>query len=139
MRTTDPNKKKSFADIFAQWEKTDSAKKAAAQMEKKDDSPEQPQQHSVSAKKLPVDGTLDLHGLTSAEAENKLKVFFAKAKNAGWRKVIIIHGKGIHSKEEPVLKKVVMDFIENSPIAGSHGIPGASEGGSGAVWVAIKK
>ncbi|MBR4437167.1 MAG: Smr/MutS family protein [Spirochaetia bacterium] len=138
MRTTDP-KKKSFADIFAQWEKTDSAKKAAAQMEKKDDSPEQPQQHSVSAKKLPVDGTLDLHGLTSAEAENKLKVFFAKAKNAGWRKVIIIHGKGIHSKEEPVLKKVVMDFIENSPIAGSHGIPGASEGGSGAVWVAIKK
>ena len=138
MRTTDP-KKKSFADIFAQWEKTDSAKKAAAQMEKKDDSPEQPQQHSVSAKKLPVDGTLDLHGLTSAEAENKLKVFFAKAKNAGWRKVIIIHGKGIHSKEEPVLKKVVMDFIENSPNAGSHGIPGASEGGSGAVWVAIKK
>ena len=138
MQTTDP-KKKSFADIFAQWEKTDSAKKAAAQMEKKDDSPEQPQQHSVSAKKLPVDGSLDLHGLTAADAENQLKSFFIKAKNAGWRKVIIIHGKGIHSKEEPVLKKVVMDFIENSPIAGSHGIPGASEGGSGAVWVAIKK
>lgn len=138
MQTTDP-KKKSFADIFAQWEKTDSAKKAAAQMGKKDDSPEQTQQYSVSAKKLPVDGSLDLHGLTASEAENQLKSFFAKAKNAGWRKVIIIHGKGIHSKEEPVLKKVVMDFIESSPIAGSHGVPGASEGGSGAVWVAIKK
>lgn len=138
MRTTDP-KKKSFADIFAQWEKTDSAKKAAAQMEKKDDSPEQPQQHSVSAKKLPVDGTLDLHGLTAAEAENKLRIFFAKAQKTGWKKVLVIHGKGIHSSDEPVLKKVVMDFIENSPNAGSHGIPGASEGGSGAVWVAIKK
>ena len=138
MQITDP-KKKNFGDILARWEKTDSAKKAAAQMEKKDDPPEQPQQHSVSAKKLPVDGTLDLHGLTAAEAENKLRIFFAKAQKTGWKKVLVIHGKGIHSSDEPVLKKVVMDFIENSPIAGSHGIPGASEGGSGAVWVAIKK
>ena len=97
------------------------------------------QQHSVSAKKLPVDGTLDLHGLTAAEAESRLNVFFAKARKAGWRKVIVIHGKGIHSKEEPVLKKVVMDFIARSPMAGAHGIPGAADGGSGAVWVAVKK
>lgn len=138
MQTTD-HKKKNFGDILAQWEKTPEARKVAAQIEKKDDSLEQPQQHSLSAKKLPVDGTLDLHGLTAAEAENQLKFFFAKAQKTGWKKVLVIHGKGIHSSDEPVLKKVVMDFIENSPIAGSHGIPGAAEGGSGAVWVAIKK
>ena len=135
MPTTDP-KKKSFADIFAQWEKSPSSKNVKP--EPRDEEYESTQ-HSVSAKKLPVDDTLDLHGLTSAEAENKLKTFFSKAHKLGWRKVIIVHGKGIHSKEEPVLKKVVMDFIESSPIAGAHGVPGASEGGSGAVWVAIKK
>lgn len=135
MQTTDP-KKKSFGDILAQWEKTSASKKVKP--EPRDE--EYPQeQHSVSAKKLPVDGTLDLHGLTASEAENRLENFFARARKAGWRKVLIIHGKGIHSKEEPVLKKVVMDFIARSPAAGAHGIPGAAEGGSGAVWVAIKK
>ena len=135
MQTTDP-KKKSFADIFAQWEKSPSSKNVRPEPRDED---YEAQQHSVSAKKLPVDGTLDLHGLTAAEAESRLNVFFAKARKAGWRKVIVIHGKGIHSKEEPVLKKVVMDFIARSPMAGAHGIPGAADGGSGAVWVAVKK
>lgn len=135
MQTTDP-KKKSFGDIFAQWEKSDAAKKVKPEPREEEYAV---QQHSVNPKKLPVDDTLDLHGLTASEAENQLNFFFEKARKAGWRKVLIIHGKGIHSKEEPVLKKVVMDFISRSPIAGAHGIPGASEGGSGAVWVAIKK
>ncbi|MBO7430307.1 MAG: Smr/MutS family protein [Spirochaetia bacterium] len=135
MQTTDP-KKNNFGDILAAWEKTDSAKKVRPEPR---DEEYETQQHSVGAKKLPVDGTLDLHGLTAAEAESKLGSFFAKARKAGWKKVLIIHGKGIHSKEEPVLKNVVMEFIKSSPIAGSHGIPGAAEGGSGAVWVAIKK
>ena len=135
MQTTGP-KKKSFGDIFAQWEKSEASKNVKPEPRDEDYEPEQ---HSVSAKKLPVDGTLDLHGLTAAEAESRLNSFFAKAGKAGWRKVLIIHGKGIHSKEEPILKKVVMDFIESSPLAGAHGTPGAAEGGSGAVWVAIKK
>ena len=135
MQTTDP-KKKSFADIFAQWEKSPSSKNVRPESRDED---YETQQHSVSAKKLPADGTLDLHGLTAAEAEERLNAFFTKARRAGWRKVIVIHGKGIHSKEEPVLKKVVMDFITRSPMAGAHGIPGAAEGGSGAVWVAVKK
>ena len=135
MQTTDP-KKKSFADIFAQWEKSPSSKNVRPELREEE---YEAQQHSVSAKKLPVDGTLDLHGLTAAEAEERLNIFFTKARRAGWRKVIVIHGKGLHSKEEPVLKKVVMGFIARSPMAGAHGIPGAADGGSGAVWVAIKK
>lgn len=135
MRTTDP-KKNNFGDILAQWEKSDASKKIKP--EPRDEEYKTPR-HSVGAKKLPVDGILDLHGKTAAEAENLLRNFFTKARNSGWRKVIVIHGKGIHSKEEPVLKKVVMDFIASSPMAGAHGVPGAAEGGSGAVWVAIKR
>ena len=135
MQTTDP-KKKNFADIFAQWEKSDASKKVKPEV--RDEWNESPPRF-LGAKNLPVDESLDLHGLTASEAEERLKVFFAKARKAGWQKVLIIHGKGIHSKEEPVLKKVVMGFIEKSPIAGAHGTPGAADGGSGAVWVAIKK
>ncbi len=135
MQTTDP-KKKSFADIFAQWEKSSSSKKVKPGTREEE---YETHQHSANVKKLPVDGTLDLHGLTAAEAENQLQYFFTKAKNAGWRKVLVIHGKGIHSKEEPVLKKVVMNFIASSPLAGAHGTPGISGGGSGAVWVAVKR
>ena len=138
MQTTDP-KKKSFADIFAQWEKSPEAKKAAAQIKKEKESQGQAQRRSINYEKISADATVDLHGLTVAEAQAQLQNIFIKAHRLGWKKVLIIHGKGIHSKEEPKLKKAVMDFIEHSAYAGKHGIPGAADGGSGAVWVAIKK
>ena len=138
MQTTDP-KKKSFADIFAQWEKTPEAKKAEAQIKKEKESQGQAQRRSINYEKISADATVDLHGLTVAEAQAQLQNIFIKAHRLGWKKVLIIHGKGIHSKEEPKLKKAVMDFIEHSSYAGKHGIPGAADGGSGAVWVAVKK
>ena len=137
MQTTDP-KKKSFADIFAQWEKTLEAKKAEAQIKEKESQPQAPKR-SINYEKISADATIDLHGLTVAEAQAQLNSLFIEAHKKGWKKVLIIHGKGIHSKEEPKLKKAVMDFIEHSSYAGKHGIPGAADGGSGAVWVAVKK
>ena len=137
MQTTDP-KKKSFADIFAQWEKTPEAKKAEAQIKEKESQPQVPKR-SINYEKISADATIDLHGLTVAEAQAQLNSLFIEAHKKGWKKVLIIHGKGIHSKEEPKLKKTVMDFIEHSSYAGKHGIPGAADGGSGAVWVAVKK
>ncbi len=137
MQTTDP-KKKSFADIFAQWEKTPEAKKAEAQIKEKESQPQAPKR-SINYEKISADATIDLHGLTVAEAQAQLNSLFIEAHKKGWKKVLIIHGKGIHSKEEPKLKKAVMDFIEHSSYAGKHGIPGAADGGSGAVWVAVKK
>ena len=76
MQTTDP-KKKILVDIFAQWEKSAASKNVSP---KPRDEEYETQQHSVSAKKLPVDGTRDLHGLTAAEAESRLGSFFAKAR-----------------------------------------------------------
>ena len=137
MPTTAP-KKKDFGAILAAWEKTPDAKKVEAQIKKEKETPA-PIKRSINYEKLPADAVIDLHGLTATEAETQLQNFFIKAQKKGFKKVRIIHGKGIHSTEEPVLKKVVMDFINRSPIAGARGIPGAAEGGSGAVWVAIKR
>ena len=138
MQTTD-HKKENFGDILARWEKTPEAKKAEAQIKKEKESQVQAPRRSINYEKMSADATIDLHGLTAAEAQTQLHNFFIDAHKKGWKKVLIIHGKGIHSKEEPVLKKVVMDFIEHSSYAGKHDVPGAADGGSGAVWVAIKK
>ena len=137
MQTTDP-KKKDFGDIFAQWENSPEGKKAEAQIKKEKESQPQVPRRSINYDKIPAGATIDLHGLTVAEAQTQLQNFFIDAHRKGLKKVLIIHGKGIHSKEEPKLKKAVMDFIEHSSYAGKHGKPGIAEGGSGAVWVAIK-
>jgi DNA-nicking Smr family endonuclease len=44
-----------------------------------------------------IDGTLDLHGLGSAEARQKLEGFLRRRRLSGDRAVVIVHGKGLHS------------------------------------------
>ena len=96
-------------------------------------------EHSTNWAKLPIDDTLDLHGLTQDEAEKALETFIANAKRYGYRKVLIIHGKGIHSKDgNPVLAKLVRNFIERDKRCGASGHPKNSEGATGATWVVIK-
>lgn len=83
---------------------------------------------------------LDLHGLHQAEAEEALNRFITDCKNRGLRKIIIIHGKGIHtSGTDPVLGELVRRFIEHDKRCGASGHPKQkSEGGTGATWVILK-
>jgi len=85
------------------------------------------------------DAELDIHGKTRDEAWQELDVFFGDAKEKGFEKIIIIHGKGNHSAGESVLKRVVMDFIERCPFAGESGKGKAAAGGEGATWVLLKE
>ena len=85
------------------------------------------------------DAELDIHGKTRDEAWQELDVFFGDAKEKGFEKIVIIHGKGNHSAGESVLKRVVMDFIERCPFAGESGKGKAAAGGEGATWVLLKE
>jgi len=85
------------------------------------------------------DAELDIHGKTRDEAWQELEVFFGDAKEKGFEKLVIIHGKGNHSAGESVLKRVVMDFIERCPFAGESGKGKAAAGGEGATWVLLKE
>ncbi|MDR0290820.1 MAG: Smr/MutS family protein [Treponema sp.] len=85
------------------------------------------------------DAELDIHGQTRDEAWLSLEAFFSSAKERGLEKVLVIHGKGNHSTDEPVLKRVVMDFIEHCPYAGESGRGKAAAGGEGATWVLLKE
>lgn len=92
-----------------------------------------------SAKDISPQRILDLHGMVSDTAHKTTMNFLKQASKDGLKKVLIIHGKGNHSQEEPVLKRVVKTCIDISPHAGLSGTPGRALGGSGATWVMIKK
>ena len=83
---------------------------------------------------------LDLHGLHQDEAQESLDRFITDCKARGLRKVLIIHGKGIHSSgSDPVLGELVRRFIEHDKRCGASGHPKTkAEGGSGATWVLLK-
>ncbi|MDR0495517.1 MAG: Smr/MutS family protein [Treponema sp.] len=84
------------------------------------------------------DAELDIHGQTREEAWQTLDAFFRDAEEKEHEKVLIIHGKGNHSAGDSVLKRVVMDFIEQCPCAGESGRGKAATGGEGVTWVLLK-
>lgn len=92
----------------------------------------------ISYKKITSEDILDLHGATSEEALEKLKVFFDNAVKNRYKKVSIIHGKGKHSKVPAVLYEVVRKFLEENKHAGKRGFEKNDKGGSGTTWVVLK-
>jgi len=82
---------------------------------------------------------IDLHAMSAAEAEAALDLFFEDVFRRGLEKVLVVHGKGIHSKEAPVLGRVARLVIERSPRTGRFGKAAGRDGGSGALWVAIRQ
>ncbi len=111
-------------------------KDSGAEREKED------QGGSVSGREMSMrapQARLDLHGLSSADAEKAVFDFLAQCSRRGLENVLIVHGKGNHSAEGPILAGVVRKVLESSPLAGSHGTAHRSLGGRGATWVRIRK
>lgn len=88
---------------------------------------------------LRIEARIDLHGLKKEEAWARLESFINECEFKKIKKVLIIHGKGIHSHgSDPVLGEVVRKFIEIDKRLGSSGHPESSMGGKGATWVILK-
>lgn len=91
---------------------------------------------------LPVEGRLDLHGMTQAEAHRALAGFIAGQRAAGKRCVIVITGKGSYRGAAGVLKEAVPRWL-NEPalrehiLAFNHAQP--RHGGSGALYVLLRR
>ena len=90
-------------------------------------------------KAMQPEAKLDLHGLTQEEAEHSLDSFFRECRQKGLRKILIVHGKGLHSEGQPVLFSVVRSYLERNPFAGDFGQAAKEDGGSGALWVILKQ
>ncbi len=128
-----------FGEILDKWEAGNKGgivdKDAAAQKARL----KTKMSRSSYVQKLPPQDTIDLHGLTQEEARKALDAFVANARRRGLQKILIIHGKGLHSEDsEGVLGSVVRKFIESDARLGASGKADKCHGGSGATWVAVR-
>lgn len=86
-----------------------------------------------------VDGEIDLHGMTGAEAKAALREFVTEAVVRRMSCVRIVHGKGRRSGPRgPVLKNVVNQWLQRIDQIQAFGSARQVDGGSGAVYVLLR-
>lgn len=97
--------------------------------------------HRLSKDRFPIEGTLDLHGMTVSEAEEALALFLKKAYQNRWRVIRIIHGKGRRSctTSAPVLKNWLNRWLREQAIVMAFCSARFYHGGTGAIYVLLKK
>ena len=94
---------------------------------------------------------LDLHGLSLNESNKKIKKFIIESFNQGYRKILVVTGKGSRSKsyDNPyvsekfsVLKYSVPEFIKNDENLNKKIIrilkADRKDGGEGAIYIFLK-
>lgn len=89
-----------------------------------------------------VQDYVDLHGMRVPEAETVLHDFIRQALTRGYRTVLIIHGRGLTSPGEPVLKFKTYEWLTQGPLR-KHVIAMTSarscDGGAGATYVLMRR
>ena len=90
-----------------------------------------------------VQSHLDLHGLLKDAAKLELEKFISAARAAGKRCVLVVHGRGLHSKDQvPVLKEALKGWMHTARFS-RHVLAFTTarphDGGAGAVYVLLKK
>ena len=90
-----------------------------------------------------VQAHTDLHGMTRDEAKARVSKFIDESRRAGQRCVLIVHGRGLHSKDQiPVLKEAVRTWLERGPVARAvlaFATARPHDGGAGAVYVLLRR
>lgn len=89
-----------------------------------------------------IQAHVDLHGLTADAAKAVFEDFLKWAATTGKSGILIIHGRGLSSPSEPVLKGKVVDWLTRGPwrkwvIAFSSAR--RCDGGAGATYVLLRK
>ena len=96
--------------------------------------------------------SIDLHGYTLDQANQKISDFISQSYIAGINKLIVVTGKGLHSENEKnpyvskdlsILKYSVPEFIKNNKNLMNKiyefGEAKIEDGGSGAFYIFLKK
>ncbi|MFV2057565.1 MAG: Smr/MutS family protein [Thiohalomonadales bacterium] len=87
-----------------------------------------------------IEGRLDLHGLNSMQAKQKLLRFVNNGQRARKRCLLIIHGRGLSSDSgKAILKTALHHWLPQIPaiMAFSSALP--RDGGLGAVYVLLRR
>ena len=132
--------KQDFAQIYEQWERTHDEQKAMAGRISSGTGEGKSGGPTVNEiRRMKAQDELDLHEMKLEEALAQVKAFLDSCSSRGLKKVRIVTGKGIHSKGgEAVLRPQVTEMCRRHPKVREVSVPGASEGGSGALNVIFK-
>ena len=113
---------------------------------------------SIKEADLPEENTrinrvpkLDLHGFSLGESNEKVKKFIIEFSNRGYKKLLVITGKGLRSKSQDnpyvsdklnVLKNSVPEFINNDEDLkkkiNKMSTANIKDGGEGAIYIFLK-
>jgi DNA-nicking Smr family endonuclease len=90
-----------------------------------------------------VQGHVDLHGLTREEAKREVEAFLRSSRSGGKRCVLVVHGRGLHSKDQlPVLKDALRTWLSTARFS-RHVLAFATarpaDGGAGAIYVLLRR
>jgi DNA-nicking Smr family endonuclease len=90
-----------------------------------------------------LQGRLDLHGMTQAEAKTAVDRFLTDSRRTGKRCVIIVHGKGLNSPDQiPVLKGQLKAWLSQKRVGSlvlAYATARPQDGGAGAVYVLLRR
>ena len=90
-----------------------------------------------------VQDRLDLHGKTQAEAREAVERFLSDSRRAKKRCVLIVHGRGLNSKDSvPVLKEALKGWLSQKRIGNmvlAFATARPQDGGTGAVYVLLRR
>lgn len=92
--------------------------------------------------RLPIEGRVDLHGMTQDEAYSLLFSFLHRAHAGGVRYVLVITGKGSSSGGDGVLRRAVPAWLSTPafrPLVSSHDHAARNHGGSGALYIRLRR
>lgn len=91
---------------------------------------------------LPIEATLDLHGLRQAEAHRRLERFLADSQAAGKRCVLVVTGKGVHKEQGGVLRANVPRWLNEAPNRArvlTFDYARQKHGGTGALYILLRR
>jgi DNA-nicking Smr family endonuclease len=90
-----------------------------------------------------IQGQLDLHGMTQAAAKEAVERFLSDSRRAKKRCVLIVHGRGLNSKDQlPVLKEGLKTWLSQKRIGNmvlAFATARPQDGGPGAVYVLLRR
>jgi DNA-nicking Smr family endonuclease len=90
-----------------------------------------------------IQGRLDLHGMTQPTAREAVERFLTDSRRANRRCVLIVHGRGLNSKDQiPVLKAGLKEWLSSKRIGNlvlAFATARPQDGGAGAVYVLLRR
>src|SRR5690606_34618771 len=92
--------------------------------------------------RLPIEGRVDLHGMTQSEAHALLLSFLQRAHAGGVRYVLVITGKGFSSGGDGILRRQVPAWLSTPAfraLVSSHDLAARNHGGEGALYVRLRR